>query len=247
MALNLREGNWAIHVTDSYPALSAIHRSLLLKRISILLIALLALVVAACGSGQASPSASATESATAAATEEPTTEASESVAPSEQALPSGSAAAIPSFDLNADPELAARFPDTVAGQPLEVQTVGGDMLAMTGGLDPSFQAVLDSLGASIEDVSLAVGATEAADFTVGAFRIKGAAEDDLERAFLDATEDAGDIAGIEEASIGGKDVWTAQNPADESGGTAYIYVKDDTVYFVTGTEEQAAEILAALP
>ena len=72
MALNLREGNWAIHVTDSYPALSAIHRSPLLKRISILLIALLALVVAACGSGQASPSASATESATPAATEEPT-------------------------------------------------------------------------------------------------------------------------------------------------------------------------------
>ena len=42
-------------------------------------------------------------------------------------------------------------------------------------------------------------------------------------------------------------MWTAQNPTDEAAGTAFIYVKDDTVYFLTGTEEQATEIFSALP
>ena len=29
--------------------------------------------------------------------------------------------------------------------------------------------------------------------------------------------------------------------------SVYIYTKDDTLYFLTGSEEQVAEILAALP
>ena len=221
-----------------------------MKRISILLIALLALVVAACSSGEESQSASATPPP---ATEEPT--ASETAEPSETSEPSqapeasGSAAAIPSFDTNGDPDLAGRFPDTVGGEPLQVLSFRGDDPMMAGSVDESFEEFLDATDADIEDVSVAFGgsATGGEAFSVAAFRVLGVGEDTLEEEFLAASEDAGDVSDLEESSVGGKDVWTAADPSGETTGSAFIYVKDDTVYFLTGTEEQAAEILAALP
>lgn len=202
-----------------------------MKRNTILL-ALLVLIGAGCA-GQSGSSATATPSPTPEPT--PTEEESEE-------------AAIPSFDLNGDPELAARFPDTVGGEPLTVQSFRGDVF-MTGSTDPSFEAFLDSVGADLEDVSVAFGGLMSGDslLSVGAFRVVGADEDELETQFLAATEAEGEISGTEMRSIGGKDVWTATDPSGEAPGSMFIYVKDDTVYFLTGSEEQAAEILAALP
>jgi hypothetical protein len=217
-----------------------------LKRISIPLVALLAFVVAACSSGEASPSASASQPA---ASQVTSSEPSASEEPSESPDASGSAAAIPSFDLNGDPELAARFPDTVGGEALQVLSFRGDTMMAAGGVDPAFQEFLDSTGADLADVSVAFGgaASGGGTLSVAAFRVLGVPEDRLADEFISASEEAGDISGLEQTTISGKDVWTAQNPEDEAAGTAYIYVKDDTVYFLTGTEEQAAEILAALP
>jgi len=213
-----------------------------LKRISILLIALLTLVVSACGSNEASASASQSDAPESqAASAEPT----ESTAP-ESSEASGSAAAIPSFDMNGDPELASRIPDTVGGEPLQVQSFRGDAFMAGGGSDPAFDAFLDSVGAELEDVSVAFGGA-ASGLTVGAFRILGASEDDLEREFIAASEEAGDVSDLEEASIAGKDIWTATDPSAETGMSVFLYTKDDTVYFLTGTEEQVTEILAALP
>ncbi|MDQ3689377.1 MAG: hypothetical protein M3406_04955 [Chloroflexota bacterium] len=219
-----------------------------MKRTSIPLIALLALVVAACSSGEASQTASATPPP---ATEEPTAspEPTETSEPSQEPAASGSAGAIPSVDANGDPDLAGRFPDTVGGAPLQVLSFRGDDPMMAGNMGESFQEFLDATDADIEDVSVAVGGSPAGDeaFRVVAFRVMGVGEDALEEEFLAASEGAGDVSGLEESSVGGKDVWTAPDPTGETGGSAFIYVKDDTVYFLTGTEEQAAEILAALP
>ena len=68
-----------------------------------------------------------------------------------------------------------------------------------------------------------------------------------EREFIAASEDAGDVSDLSQASVAGKDVWTATDPSGESGTSVFLYTKDDTVYFLTGTEEQVTEILAALP
>jgi hypothetical protein len=208
-----------------------------LKRITILL-ALLVLVAAGCAS-QSGSSEEPAATQTASPTPEPTPTEEES---------EGSEAAIPSFDINGDPELAGRFPDTVGGEPLTVQSFRGDVF-MTGSTDPSFDAFLDSVGADLEDVSVAFGGLMSGDslLSVGAFRVVGADEDELETQFLAATEAEGDISGTERTSVGGKDVWTATDPTGEAPGSMFIYVKDDTVYFLTGSEEQAAEILAALP
>jgi hypothetical protein len=208
-----------------------------LKRISILLIALLALVVSACAGDTASSSPSASEPV---ATQEPTAEPSESEAAEE------TVGAVPSFDLNGDPELAARFPDTVGGEPLQVQSMRGDTFMSMGGSDPSFEAFLDSVGAELSDVSVAFGGG-ASGVSVGAFRVLGASEDDLEREFIAASEESGDVSGLTQTSVGGKDVWTASDASGDTGMSVFIYTKDDTLYFLTGTEEQVAEILAALP
>jgi hypothetical protein len=211
-----------------------------LNRISILLIAVLALVVSACGNNQGSSSDTPSEPV---ATLEPTPEPSASEAAEE------TVGALPSFDLNGDPELAARFPDTVGGQPLSVQSFRGDVFMQAGGSDPSFDAFLESVGAELDDVSVAFGTSMSAEspLTVGAFRILGASEDDLEREFIAASEESGGVSGLEQTSVGGKDVWSATDPSGTAGMSVFIYTKDDTLYFLTGNEEQVAEILAALP
>ena len=211
-----------------------------MKRITILL-ALLLLVVAGCAS-QTGSSVEASESAAVESTPEPTP----TDEPSED--PGATVGALPSFDLNGDPELASRFPDTVGGEPMQVQSFRGDTFMAGGGSDPSFTAFLDSVGAELEDVSVAFGGAMSGEnvLSVGAFRVLGANEGQLETEFLAASQTEGDIQGLEETSVGGKDVWTAGDPA-MPGLSMFIYVKDDTVYFLTGSEEQAAEILAALP
>ena len=214
-----------------------------MKRISFLLIALVALVASACSSDQAGSSASASEqAATQESTPSPEAEASESEA-------AASVGAFPSFDLNGDPELAARFPDTVDGQPLQVQSMRGDTFMSMGGSDPSFDAFLESVGAELSDVSVAFGGAASGEsvLSVGAFRVLGASEDDLEREFIAASEESGDVSGLSRTSIDGKEVWTATDATGASDMSVFIYAKDDTVYFLTGTDDQVAEILAALP
>ncbi|MCV0402538.1 MAG: hypothetical protein K5924_02380 [Chloroflexi bacterium] len=208
---------------------------------SILLVALLALVVSACASSESS-SPSASEpffSASAEPTQEPSDEPSED--------PGESLGAIPSFDINGDPELASRFPDTVGGEAIQVISFRGDVLGSGGDIDPSFQEFLEATDADLEDVSVAFGGSQDGTLNVAAFRVLGVAEDRLEREFLSASEDNGDIEGAQRANVGGKDVWVAADATGETSASIYLYVKDDTVYFLTGTEEQAEEILSALP
>lgn len=221
-----------------------------MKRTLIAVSAVLTIALAACSSDQGGASADATEAASAAASEAAeSVAASPSAESSEFALPSGSFA-IPSFDINGDPELAGRFPDTVGGQPLTVQSFRGDVFAGAGSSDPAFEEFLASVGADLEDVSVAFGgvATSTEEFfSVGAFRVVGASEDDLEREFLAASEEAGDISDVTDANVGGKDVKTATDPSGETGAQVFLYTKDDTLYFITGSEELAAEVLEALP
>ena len=213
-----------------------------MKRISILLVLAMTFVIAACASEEAT-SASPTEAASIEATPEPVP----STAASEEAGASG--LALPSFDLSGDPELADRFPDTVGGQPLTVQSMRGDQMGALGGTDPTFQTFLDSVGAELSDVSFAFGGvTSGTDvFTVGAFRVLGASEDDLEREFIAASEEGGDVSSLEDATVGGKDVRVGADPSGDTPLQFFLYTKDDTLYFLTGSEEQAAEVLEALP
>jgi hypothetical protein len=213
-----------------------------LKRISIPL-ALLLTLVAACSSEEGSPSASASAPPpTAEPTPEPTPEASDG------GDPLGSLGAIPSFDLDGDPELAGRFPDTVDGQPLQIQSLSAEAFAAMPS-DPTFDDFLDRIGAQATDVSIAFGRAEFGDsiLSVGAFRVRGASEDELQREFIAASQESGEAGELSEETVGGKDVVTAADPTGESDVRVFIYTRDDTLYFLTGSEAHAAEILEVLP
>jgi len=204
-----------------------------LKRIPLLALVLLALVVAACSSEESTPPArSSTPEPTAAVTPDP----------------AGSSAALPSFDLDGDPELAGRFPDTVGGQPLQLQSLDGDGFAALGS-DPTFDDFLDALDAEPTDVSVAFGGVLLGEetLTVGAFRVRGASADELEREFIAASEEAGDVSELSQDSIGGKDVWTSVDPSGETDVRIFIYTSGDTLYFLTGPLVHATDILEALP
>lgn len=216
-----------------------------MNRISIALVMLLTLIVAACSSEGSSASAAPTEEPT--PTAEPTPAATPE--PSEAGLPTGSGIAIPSLDMNGDPDLAGRFPDSVGGQPLTIQSLDGETFAQMGGGDPTMAAFLESIGAELSDVSVAFGGVMSGEtpISVGAFRVQGASEDDLEREFINASQEAGDVGDLEEATVGGKDVRTASDPSGQTDTQVFIYTKDDTLYFMTGPEAEIAEILEALP
>ena len=214
-----------------------------MKRISIPLALLLTVVVAACASEEGNASAVASVPA---ATVEPTPEATPEV--SDDADPLGSLGAIPSFELDGDPELAGRFPETVDGQPLQIQSLSAEAFAAMPS-DPTFDEFLDRIGAQATDVSIAFGGADFGDsiLSVGAFRVRGASEDELQREFIAASQETGEAGELTEETIGGKDVMTAADPTGESGVRVFIYTRDDTLYFLTGSEAHAAEILEALP
>lgn len=219
-----------------------------MNRISILLVIVMAIVLAACGGEETTASPTADEpTATAIPTPSPS-EPSETAAPT-TGTGAESPVAIPSFDLDGDPELAARFPDTVDGQPLQVQSIDGDTFATMGGSDPTFTEFLDAVGAELQDVSVAFGGAMFGEtvLSVGAFRVLGASEEELEREFIGASEAAGEMSGLSEATVGGKQVRTAQDPSGETDVQVFIYTQDDTLYFMTGSEAHVAEILEALP
>ena len=219
-----------------------------MKRISILLVMLMALAVTACAGEEAASASPSEAPATVQPTPEP--EESEEATASE---PAASGFALPSFDLNGDPELADRFPDTVGGQPLQVTSMRGDQMGALGGTDPTFEEFLTSIDAELSDVSFAFGGVTgdpsdpASVFSVGAFRVLGASQEDLQREFIAASDDTGEFSGLEESSVGGKDVLSGVDPSGETELRFYLYTKDDTLYFLTGSEEQATEVLEALP
>jgi hypothetical protein len=208
-----------------------------LKRISILLALLLALVATACAGEEATTPPPATPEPT------PTT----TPAPTEDGT-TASPGALPSFDLDGDPELAGRFPATVGGEPLQVQSLAGDAFAAAGD-DPVFDDFLAAVGADATDVSVAFGGALIGEetLTVGAFRVRGASEDELEREFIAASEEGGDVPQLTEQTIGGKDVWSAADDSGETEVRVFIYTSGDTLYFLTGSVEYATEILEALP
>lgn len=148
---------------------------------------------------------------------------------------------------NADPDLAATFPDTVAGAPLEVAAFCVTELDEMGGIETSDE-MLDALGVSIDDLTIAavppaIG-TPGGTFAIGAYRFAGAREDAIRDSFFRLLEESSSEIGldpdIEEATIGGK-------KAHRALGLVY-YVSDDVLYSVqSGDGAKLEEILEALP
>lgn len=219
-----------------------------MKRITIMLLALVALVLAACTDSQgASPTATPTEDSEAAAAE---SEAADDEPADE------SAAALPSFELpDSAPELAALLPDEIGGEEAFKLSMSGEEL-MAGQdedvtVDQEFLDFLSRVGAQPDDISVAFAfgmGTDEATAGIFAFRIAGANASQLEsefRAAMEAESDA--VIDWQETSVAGKNVLAGEDP-DNPGNTMYLYTTGDIIFIVTaGSEDAAEELLQPLP
>jgi hypothetical protein len=197
------------------------------KRISILMVALLALVVAACAGQQAaSPSAAEPEPVV---TAEPTPEpASEAPDPTDDNGPSGDGTA-----------LADLIPDELNGVPR----------TDIPGMDAMIASALAAQGmdASGAEFVLATYGEGANTVTINAFRVPDLDQPSLEmlaRAMSGVQSD-GSVA-AETVTVGGKTVLRMTGTGAD--GAAYLYFTNDAVFTVVGPSEDLAEqLLAELP
>jgi hypothetical protein len=212
-----------------------------------------ALALAACGAA-ASPSPLASSAAPAAASPSPSAdaaspspsasaEASESAAPSDGASAEPSTA-LPSFSFpSAAAEHEALLPDEVCGQPTQKFSFSGETFAENA--DEETMAVLDQLGRTPEDVSMAVaaGTDPSASESCGAgiVRIQGASTDQIREVFLESAEQQGDV--VEPRSIGGRDLFEVTS----DGETQLVYFVGDAFVFVTAPDAEVEGLLDELP
>jgi hypothetical protein len=205
------------------------------KRLAIRLCALAtALVLAACGGT--------------AATTAPT-----QPAPTEPPLPSidmptfdlGSFA-LPSFEIPSfagDDELEAMLPDSIGGQTVIKQSLTGrDFINLGFGSAAALEDTLGEMGASIDDLSVAIG--NAGTVVLFAYQVKGQS---AEQVFdgLEAAFQAGGAGTVSEISVGGRNVIQVTTPAE----TTYIYLANGVVFIIGGsvTPELLADAVSQLP
>lgn len=179
----------------------------------------LALVVVAC------TSAAGTASPTGIVTEAPATEAASTQAAGFSELPAFSFA-LPSF--TADAELESKFPKDLGGEAVIVRSMSGTDFLKTGATGNAISPVLDQLGKTPADLSVAFGGTM--DVVVNAIRIEGVPADQFLTAFKTAAQ-AGQGSTVTQVSFGGKSV---QKVAAAGQNPVYLYLNGDIVWTVGG-------------
>jgi hypothetical protein len=211
-------------------------------------LAVLSIMVAACGgSATAAPSAAVPSAAASVAPSvEPSPSPEASVSPAASAAADASGAlpsiALPSF--NADKDLEALLPSTFGGATLQKFSMKGAQF-LGSNPDPTFNQAITALGLTAADVSVAIAAdpTGKMDISFAAIRFAGADSGKLLQVFQAASQATGDLVGS--VNVGGKDVIKTK---DSSGSFSYFYVKNDTVLGVTAkTDAAAAPALQVLP
>jgi hypothetical protein len=191
------------------------------------LLAGLAILIAACGGGTATPGA--------------TSPGAPSVAPATAAASTSAgepSMVLPSFDLpSGDEELEALLPDDIAGETVQKFSMTGDTF-MGGAGNPEVAAVLAQFNKTASDLSVAFGGTE--DVALIAYRLKGVEGSQFFNAFLVAAGEDGAVT-VTDAAYGGKAVKkvVSSNP---DIGTVHVYTAGD-VMFIVGDEDITEALL----
>ena len=191
------------------------------------------LVIAACG-----PAANATTGPTTTPTSPPITEAPGSEAPA-SGLPEFSFA-LPSF--TSDAELEAMFPTQLGGETLQILSMSGSDFMGSGMSGNELAPILQQLGKTPADLSVAVGGTT--NISVIAFRIKGVPADQFLNAYIAKAPQG---ATITDTSFGGKSVKKVV-AADQD--PIYLYLHNDVIWTVGGsglTDALMNEAFSKLP
>jgi len=151
--------------------------------------------------------------------------------------------AIPSFNTNGDPDLAAKFPTTIAGQPVtNVQTFRlMDLFNAFGQTEQSqtFAQAMVALG--VDPNSVTTGSADStvngSDDRITAFRAPGVSASQFLSVLpqvaqaLDPTQPQPVVG---QTNIGGKTVTTFTDPQD--GSITYYYPSGDTIWSTDATD-----------
>jgi hypothetical protein len=166
-----------------------------------------------------------------------------SPSPSEATTTSG--APLPSFV--GAPDLEATLPTEAGGISMQAFSMSGPDF-LEGEENAQFTDFIESLGADISDVSVALAFGANSDGTqianVLAFQVDGTSADELVEAFKASAEQ-----GLvwNPATIGGKSVEVSEATPEFATPVA-LYATGDVLYFVSSTDPNAfEEILASLP
>jgi len=215
-----------------------------------------ALLVAACGSSNASPSPSASVAAPVTAPPSSASAApSESAASSESAAPADTSSAGtnsssgPEISLSAGQaaDLEAMLPSSIGSTQLQKSSFDGAQIPASGtpidqsSLDP----VLKKYNKSISDVRFAMavpaGGTSATNLeAVYAIQLKGVPADQFMK----------DVSGMDistSSTVGGKTVYGAAATPSGSPFVSYVYPKEDILFIVLSNPTDAAGIISSLP
>ena len=139
---------------------------------------------------------------------------------------------IPSFEIPSfagDEELEALLPDAIGGQAVVKQSLTGqDFISLGMGGAAALEDMLGEMGASIGDLSVAIGS--AGTLILFAYQVEGQSAEQvfagLEAAFL-----AGGAGTVTETDVDGRTVIQVTTPTE----TTYIYLAGDVVFIIGGT------------
>jgi hypothetical protein len=156
---------------------------------------------------------------------------------------------VPTF--HQDPELEALFPDSVGGQPLEVQSVTGDMVSSIMSNPQTLQQLNDflaSIGKSLADVSVGVGFfTGPPAGSIIAVRIRGTDMASIAPQILPIITAQMTDPQQTAVQVGGKNVTKVNSAGAPDEQAQYLYPRGDVLWTVSTVEPALTEVFGALP
>jgi hypothetical protein len=154
----------------------------------------------------------------------------------------------PSFSEGIAGDLEALIPDTVGTLVIQKTSMRGNEYLINPDSDPETVQILEALGVSPADISMAFGFgfdAESGSLVMLVIRAEGANADALAAAFKEAGTEPG-VSPMEwiQTTVAGKQVESAEG----DGGTTYLYATGDMVIFLTASDSAVAEqIIGDLP
>ena len=154
--------------------------------------------------------------------------------------------ALPSFEIPSferDEELEAMLPDAIGGQTVSKQSLTGrDFVNLGMGGAAAFEDMLGELGASIDDLSVAIGS--AGTVVLFAYEVDGQSAAQVFEG-LEAAFQAGGAGTVSDVTVGGRPVVQVTTPTE----TTYIYLASGVVFIIGGsvTPGQLVDAVAQLP
>jgi cyclophilin family peptidyl-prolyl cis-trans isomerase len=153
-----------------------------------------------------------------------------------------------------DPKLEARFPTSLGGQPLPVESYTGPEVAQLAGPDSptviQLRDALVDLGLTLDDLSVAFAGVTGADggslASITALRVAGIDESTLLGTIAPIALGLADMR-QQAAELAGKPVVIITDGPDDGVNRGYGYLHDDTLWLVFAQEPLLSEAIGALP